>query len=112
MTLGIERRLGRVNVFGASLVSGFECTCGEGDDAAGFVGDGEDDALAEAVVERAGGAVFLVFRGEEAGLAEGFLVGEGFEALAEGVEIVGGVADAEFGYAVGAEAAAGEVFAS
>ena len=53
----------------------------------------------------------MFFRGEEAGLAEGFLVGEGFEALAEGVEIVGGVADAEFGYAVGGEAAAGEVFA-
>jgi len=44
-------------------------------------------------------------------LAEGLLVGEGFEALAEGVEIVGCVADAEFGDAFGGEAAAGEVFA-
>ena len=45
---------------------------GEGDDLAGFVGDGEGDALAEAGVQLAGRAVGLVFRAEEAAGAEDF----------------------------------------
>ena len=83
-TLRIERRFGGVQIFGSGFVAGFERAGGEGDNAAALVGDGEHDALAEARVEGPGGAVFLVFPGEEAGGPEGFGVGLGLEALAEG----------------------------
>ncbi len=63
------------------------------------------------VVDGAEGAVALLFGTEEAGGAEGFVVGHGAEAVAEGVEAVGRVADAEGLDAFRGEAAAGEVFA-
>jgi hypothetical protein len=62
-TFGVERRLRRVDVLGAGLVAGFERARGEGDDAAALVGDGKHDALAEAVVDGAEGAVALLLGG-------------------------------------------------
>ncbi len=59
--LGVERRLRRIDVLGAGLVAGFEGAGGEGDNAPALVGDGEHDALAEAVVDVALGAVALLF---------------------------------------------------
>ena len=70
VALGVERRLRRVEIFGAGFFAGFERARGEGDHAAAFVRDGEHDALAEARVERAGRAVFLLFPGEKAGGAK------------------------------------------
>ncbi len=61
LALGVERGFGRVDVFGPGFVAGFDGAGGEGDDAAGLVGDGEGDALAEAGVDGTGGAVFLLF---------------------------------------------------
>ena len=58
---GIERRLGRVDVLGAGLFAGLEGACGEGDDPAALVGDGEHHTLAESVVDRAKAAVALLF---------------------------------------------------
>ena len=60
LAFGVERGLWRVDVFGAGLVAGFERAGGEGDDASAFVGDGEHDALAESVVERALGPVLVL----------------------------------------------------
>ena len=57
--------------------------------------DGKHDALAEAIVDVALGAVALLLGAEEAAGAQGFVVGHAFEAVAQGVEAVGRVANAE-----------------
>ena len=51
--LAVDGRLGRVEILGAGFVVGGEGAPGEGDDLAGFIADGEDDAVAEFAVERA-----------------------------------------------------------
>ena len=105
----VEGRLRRVDVLGAGLIAGFERARGEGDDAAALVGDGEHDALAEAVVDVALGAVALLLRTEKAARAQGFVVCHAFEAVAQGAKAVGRVTDAEFGDAFGGESTTGEV---
>ncbi len=76
-----------------------------------LVGDGEGDALAEAGVELALGAVALFLCAEESAGAEDFFGKVLGELLAHVVEIVGSVADAELCDGVVGDAAAGEVFA-
>jgi hypothetical protein len=111
LTLRVERRLRRVDVFGAGLVAGFQRARREGDHPAALVGDGKHDPLAETVVDGALAAVALFLRAEEAAGAEGLVVGHAAEPVAQGVEAVRRVADAEGLDAFGSEAAAGEIFA-
>ena len=114
LTFGVERGLGGVEVFGdgaAFFVGVVEGAGGEGDGLALLVGDGEGDAFAEAGVEWPRRAVGLLFGAEEAAGAQDFFGEVLAEAVAHVVEVVGGVADAEFGDGVGGDSAAGEVLA-
>jgi hypothetical protein len=45
--LGVDRRFGRVQIFGAGFFVGGQGASGEGDDFSRVVGDGEHDAVAE-----------------------------------------------------------------
>ena len=109
VALGVERGLGRVDVLASCRW--VEGAGGEGDDLAGLVGDGEGDALAEARVHGAGGAVGLLLGAEEAAGAEDVFGKVGLEALAHVVEVVRSVADAEGLEGLGGDAAASEVLA-
>jgi len=100
--------LGDVAAFFVLCVKG---AGGEGDGLALFVGYGEGDAFTKAGVELSLCAVGLLLRAEEAAGAKD-LVGKVFgELLAHVIEVVGRIADAEFGDGVGVDAAAGEIFA-
>ncbi len=114
LAFAIEGGLGRVEIFrdvAALFVLGVEGAAGEGDGLALFVGDGEGDAFAEAGVELALASVGLLFGAEEAAGAEDGVREVFRQLLAHVVEVVGGVADAEFGDRVGGDAASGQVFA-
>src|SRR5208337_1923078 len=76
-------------------VAGFQRTRREGDHAAAFVADGKHYTLAKAVVERTLRAVALFLGAEETGGTEGFVVGHAAQTVAQRVEAVGRVADAE-----------------
>ena len=114
LPLRIERRLRRIDVLRASLFTlrrDAKRARRKRNHAATLVADGEHNPLAESVVNAAVAAVLLLLRTEEAARAQRRFVGHAAQAVAQGVETVGRVADAEFLDSFVGKPAAGQVLA-
>ena len=96
---------------GPALSPGFEGPAGEGDHTAALVGDGKHDPLAEAVIDVALRPVALLLGAEKPRDAQGLGVGHAAETVAQGVEAVRRLADAEGLDSLRRQSPAGKVFA-
>src|SRR5262249_45431149 len=102
---GIERRLGRVDVFGFGVL--IERARAEGDDAPAWVGDLERDAVAEGVDGTAGVVAWTRRAGGDEFVEREF----GFEFGDERGPAIGREADAELLAEFGGEAASAQIIA-
>ncbi len=111
LALGVERRLGRVDVFGSGFVSRVEGASGERDDAAAFIGNGKHDPLAESVVDRTLASIALFLGAEQSACPQCFLICHAAQPIAKRVEAVGCKADAKDLDSFGCQPTPGQVFA-
>ena len=109
--LGIKRRLRRVDVLRARLLTRLQRPCRKGDHAAALVGDGKHHALAEAIVDVSQRPISLLLGAEQPRCPQRLFIGHSAEPVAQGVEAVRRVADPELHDTLNRKAATCKVLA-
>ena len=111
MALAVERSLRRVEIFRPSLLVIPHRAPGKRNHSSTLVRNGKHDPLAEPVVDRPPRPVVLLFAVEQSASPQSLIVGQALQPVAQTVEVVRRVANAEFLYSFLIEPAPRQVFA-